>query len=231
MNIKDFLWPLPFLSFWCGYYLLSSIYTKPTVTTPSLIGSNLVTAIQILSSANLNPRILAQKIDPNLPDGMILSQTPAAHQQIKIGQPVYLVISQKPDHNPTPDFMNLSHKKMIQVIRKQNIHEKIFYVLNHTFEDIVIGQSPLPGIQLKNDNVIIYYPQSPLSIILTPDLRKKTIKQVKHFCEQVGINLIIEQMNPQKKLIDHNALIIKQKPIAKTFLNMDKKRNITVWID
>ncbi len=232
MFIKDILWPLPFICFCVGYYILSAIYTQPTVTTPALMGTDLVSAIQTLSAAHLIPRILAQKQDPDLPEGLILSQTPAAHQLIKIGQPVYLVISKKPKDQPTPTLIGKSAKAMKKIVRKQKIHEKLYRVPSNTPSDMVIGQSPAPRLPCINNSMIIYCPEPANTPMLFPNLRKKSVTQVKQFLNEYGIKPRIEHM--QTKNPNHTCTsckVVKQKPAAKAFVDLDKKLNIILWVN
>ncbi len=265
MNYKSFLWPLPFLSFLGGYYLLSTVYTQPTVTTPALVGSTLMSAIETLSTAHLTPRILAQKEDPDLPDGLILSQTPAAHQQIKIGQPVYLVISQKPADQPTPNLIGKTRKNMARIVRQKKIHEKLYEVPSPTplpstpkastdrhpavsaiarratagsgaernrRAEKVIGQFPSARMACIDNGMIIYYPESDEKIVLMPDLRKKSVLEAKQFLNEYGIKAKIEHIQTKKP--NHtctNCRVVKQKPPAKAFIDLNEKLSVTLWVN
>ncbi|MEX2438083.1 MAG: PASTA domain-containing protein [Candidatus Babeliales bacterium] len=232
MNYKDFFWILPFMSFAGGYYLVSSFSLQSTVTTPALVGLTLVDAIDILSAVQLNPRILAKKEDPDLPEGLIISQTPAAHQQIKIGQPVYIVITKKSDTQPTPSLINSSKKTMIRTVRDKKIHEKVYDVPYAKSSGLCIGQSPSVGRPCVDNAILLYYPSAQETSYLVPDFLKKTVDTAKNFLQNHDIHPTIEHIQP--KQANHSCThcrVVKQKPIAHSTFDISKKPPFTLWVN
>src|SRR5579872_4934222 len=102
MNFRSILWLFPFICFAGGYFVTRSLFHQTEMKAPALIGKNLFEAFTILSNNNLSPRLLDQKIDPDLPEGTVINQLPAAGQSIKQRQTVFVVLSKKPPVTPAP---------------------------------------------------------------------------------------------------------------------------------
>src|SRR3990170_445622 len=83
MNIKNYLWILPFLFFIGGYTLSRLFFHTDAIEAPSLIGKSLHEACTITSDLNLNTKIIEHKDNPDLPEGTVLLQIPAAGQSVK----------------------------------------------------------------------------------------------------------------------------------------------------
>ena len=103
-QIRSFLWLTPFASFIFGYLLIALLHPQPIIKTPALIGKTLDQAILILSQANLNLRIVGQKEEAQLPEGTIISQTPAPGSSIKEHQALYVTIAKKPVPQAMPSL-------------------------------------------------------------------------------------------------------------------------------
>src|SRR5690606_10040621 len=60
MNIKNYLWIMPFWSFLLGYIFIQWFFRIGNITTPHLIGKHLHEAVPLISQYNLNLRIIKQ---------------------------------------------------------------------------------------------------------------------------------------------------------------------------
>jgi len=85
----SFIWIVPFLAFIAGYQVVRLLTHTQTVYVPSVLGLHLTDAIRRLSADQLNVRILAEKEDPDLDEGMIISQTPEQGTLVKPHQSLF----------------------------------------------------------------------------------------------------------------------------------------------
>jgi len=120
-----FLWVVPFISFLAGYYILHSIFYVGEVETPNIIGKPLNEGVGILSDASLNLRLLKEK-EADLPEGLILDQSPSPGKTARHNTHVFVVISKKPKQVLTPDFVGMKTEDVVHGAVSQGISAKVF---------------------------------------------------------------------------------------------------------
>ena len=87
---QNLLWMAPFLSFILGYLVMQHLIRIPEIVTPHLVGKQVHYILPIITQHHLNIRLLDQKEEIDIPEGIILNQTPAAGTIIKPNQPYSL---------------------------------------------------------------------------------------------------------------------------------------------
>src|SRR5688572_10527040 len=157
MNIKNFLWLIPFLSFTLGYWIMHRIMHIPEITIPHLVGKHLHTILPIISQHNLNLRVIDQKEEIDLPEGIILNQTPAAGTTIKQNQPIFIVTTKKPAIILAPACIGYAIDEIHAQLQIQGISARIYY-LPHLYypEKHCFAQSPQYNDPLENNKIILY---------------------------------------------------------------------------
>src|SRR5436190_21567027 len=76
MNIKNYLWLLPFCSFILGYGIIQWFFNINSMPTPHLVGCYAHEILTLLSEKKLNLRVINQKEESNIPAVIIISQMP-----------------------------------------------------------------------------------------------------------------------------------------------------------
>src|SRR5436190_17855406 len=121
MNIKNYLWIFPFLSFILGYYCTQWFFHTDAIITPHLIGKQIHEIVPIISHCRLNLRLINQKEEIDLPEGIILNQTPTAGTGIKPNQPIFIVTTKKPKALPVPACIGMKVDQITLQLEKIGI--------------------------------------------------------------------------------------------------------------
>ena len=202
MRLSNLLWFLPFTSFLTGYFLLSCVHGAKDTTTPALVGIRLQPALIELARHNLNPRIVKEKEDTDLPAGTILSQTPSAGQTIKERQSVFLIVSKQPQYT-APQVVTCTPKEIQEKTHANNLRNKSYYVHSNAPEHTCIGQCPAPEKQVTNKQLITYLSAGNDAPVIVPNFRGQPVPTVLDFLQKHDI---AAQLFHQKKVWgDHDC--------------------------
>ena len=223
MNIKQYVWIAPFLSFLAGYLVLQRISHVNSFKTPALVGQSLQPAIATLSAHNLNVCLITQKEDPDLPQGTILSQTPQAGQVIKPHQSVYIVISKKPQKIAAPLLINKSHTIINKELDALGIRNKTYYLTSNRPCHSCIAQLPAAGIQLEENKIITYFSGGNDRPALIPNLKGKSVPDVIAFLQQYTNLPEIIHITKQHENHTCNAkcTVVDQRPLAGSIITLN----------
>jgi len=218
MKLKSLLWVTPFLSFLIGYFTFKFIfYVDKKIRVPIVIGLQLKAAVKILSDNNLNTRVISEKIDDDLPDGTIISQTPS-ETAVKQSQSVYLIISKKPNKKIAPSFLQKEISEIKKNANKNGIKIKSYAVPNNQKENLCIAQFPQPNIQLENNYVTVYLSDGNKKKVIFPDLRGLELEHALEFLNLYSIKPSITAENENSK----EKTIIDQRPLAGSIIDLEK---------
>jgi len=232
MTLKSFLWTVPFLSFLSGYYLLSQLYHIESIKTPPVVGLTLAQAFEILSDNNLNPRLLAQKEDLDLPEGTVLSQNPAAHDSIKPNQTIYLVTSRKPAKNQTPHLLGKTVETITLELANLGIRNKAYYLASSTPIGVCIGQQPNPGELLDDNKMITYISAGNTKPVVLPNFKNKPVSDVLEFLKGHNIPVTVTHLVPPAYGHDcrGTCVVTDQRPLAGSIIILDAQKPIQVQL-
>lgn len=238
-----FFWFLPFLCFFAGYYTVRSIFHKKVVAVPSIIGLHITDAIKLLSNQNLNTRVLDQKYDVDMPEGIVISQSPQADYKLKEGQSIFLVITKQPDKLRAPDLFTLSKDQSDQLALKLGLNLKSYFLKpnysqnSQTYKKaICIAQQFQPNQELDSKKMSAYFSADRTNIRIMPDIKNHSVQELKkHFKDlysvdnNYNIELIISNSNDQN--LDSKDLKVKeQRPIAGSIIDLKKLKKIYVSV-
>ncbi len=210
----SFFWLVPFLSFMAGYQLVRFLTHSETVYVPSVVGLHLNDAIRLLSADRLNVRILTEKEDPDLHEGMILSQTPEQGIMVKPHQSVFLVITRKPLKPLAPKLRGSTCRQAKRKARNAKIRLQTYTLESPVPKDRVIAQSVLPGREVKSNSLTIYCSEGSTQLRIFPDLKGKTVDEVRSFFGLYDIPVRVQG--------DASARIDEQRPLAGTLIDATK---------
>lgn len=218
MTFKSVLWLLPFICFFGGYFTTRSLFHRPYVETPALVGKNIFEAFTLLSNNNLSPRLLDQKIDPDLPEGTVINQNPAAGKPIKQRQTVFLVLSKKPPITPAPLLVGKSLSE-IEKISSSNYKIKIYPVPSCYPTNQCISQYPHPNEPINNNLVITYIAQNIQRPFIWPNFVGRSVSEVDEFLKIYNIEPHF--ISSQGQCIEPNLHVIDQRPYAGSLVSLN----------
>ena len=227
MNIRSYIWLLPFFSFLGGYYLLRTLCSIESISAPDLVGQKIHTALSLLSSHNLNPRVAAYKEDPELPEGTIISQTPGPQQLVKPHQSIFLVVSSHPERQLMPSLIGLDQAEAQKILKKNKIPYKIYPVMSSSISGTCVAQNPLEHEPIMQQHVTIYFAAHTKKPILMPNFKNRNVAEVMAFLKPHQISVDI--MHMQQPAAHHhcsNCVIIDQRPLAGSLMRFYEKKEI-----
>jgi beta-lactam-binding protein with PASTA domain len=223
---KNLLWLTPFISFLIGYQLLNVIYTVRKMPTPSLVGKQLSDAIKIVSKHNLNLRIITEKIDSDLPENTILTQTPA-YQNIKQNQAIFVVVSKRPSAKITPNLCGYSKELVKEKLAKQYLKSKNYYLPSTAPKGNCICQIPSAKQELKTNKILTYISTGNIDLVIMPSFIDKELDKIEDFLTLLNIKINISRLVNKYK--PHN-IVIDQKPTAGSIINLSKLNQVHLYI-
>jgi len=223
MKLTYYLWTLPFFSFLTGYLLLQRITNVDQIQAPALVGKQLQSAIATLSEKNLNLRFIAQKEDPDLPHGTILSQTPLAGRNVKPHQAIHIVISKKPEKIVAPMLLNKSVAAIEKELSLAGVRNKFYPVASKKPTNSCIAQFPAPGTPLEENKLVTYLSAGHKKPLLMPSFQGKSLDVVKEFLSRYNVQIEVQKSGP-------GDTIANQRPLAGSFVNFDPRKPLFVQL-
>jgi len=230
MNIKNFLWMVPFISFALGYVTIQRIMRIPETITPHLVGKHVHTILPIITQHNLNIRLMDQKEEPDLPEGIILNQTPAAGTSIKQNQPLFIVTTKKPIALRAPQCVGIPCDELDNQLRAHNIHARI-YCLPHPYpEKMCFAQSPHHNDPLEKNKLTLYISSGNNKPIIWPNFTHQSLHEVIDFLDIYHIKPQIINDFDYLCYTNNQLIVIDQRPFAGTLLTLDEQKPLSVQL-
>lgn len=210
--------------------MMQYIFHAPTIITPNCIGRHLHEILPIITEYKLNIRLLDQKEEENIPEGIILSQTPEANTIIKQHQQLFLVTTKKPPCIKAPDCVGITVDQLISHLNTTNINPRIYYLPHPYPEKICFAQSPQPQQPLEKNKLILYISSGNNRPIVWPDFTRHSLDQVLDFLNQLAIqpHIINDALN--KELTNAEYIVKDQRPFAGTLITLDEKKPLSVQL-
>jgi serine/threonine-protein kinase len=231
MNIKNYLWITPFLSFIAGYLLMHSFFSAPITLAPALVGKQIHAILPLLTEQKLNLRLLYQKEEADLPEGIIINQTPAAGTSIKQNQPIFVVTTKRPLAQHAPQCVGTESDQLHHKLQAEGITPRI-YQLPHPYpEKICFAQSPQPGECLEKNRLIVYISSGNNKPIIWPDFTHLPLPEVIDFLRNYNIEpYIISDYADKNYYNNQECIVIDQRPFAGTLLTIDEQKPLSVQL-
>ena len=230
MNIKNFLWMIPFLSFTLGYWIMRKIMHIPDIVIPHVVGKQIHTILPLITQDNLNLRLIEQKEEIDLPEGIILNQTPAAGTIIKQNQPLFIVTTKKPAVLRAPQCIGSSLDELYALLQTQDISPRIYYLPHLYTEKHCFAQSPQYNEPLENNKMILYISSGNNKPIIWPDFNHIPLEDVLDFLDYYHIKPYIINDCLSKDTVNTQYMIIDQRPFAGTLLTLDETKPLSVQL-
>ena len=214
---------MPFLCFFSGYYLISRLMTVSVVATPRVVGLVLHDALKVLSAAQLQAQIIAEKEEPDLPDGLVLDQTPRPGQQIRLSQPLYLTIARAPEPPRAPALQGLTQAKAEHEARAHAVRLRCHELESSYPVGYCFAQSPAAGDPLAEQTMDAYISAGMTTTRIFPSCTHRPVTEVEDFCKKLGMKVHI--FHAHKVAADHvctTCTVQEQKPLAGTLVDLKK---------
>jgi beta-lactam-binding protein with PASTA domain len=234
MKLSSYFWLLPFFCFITGYLALQHVYRIDQLAAPNLIGKQLPDAVAQLSDDNLNIRLIDQKEDPDLPQGTILSQTPAAGQKVKPHQAIHVVISKQQQKKVCPLLLGKNTTEIQTELADLKIRNKSYPVASNQPINTCVAQFPSVGQVLDDPRVITYISAGDKKPVLMPNFKNKSATQAIEFCKQlpqlIQLEITHADAQPRDHICGEQCIIIDQRPLAGSLENLDNKKPLLLQV-
>jgi eukaryotic-like serine/threonine-protein kinase len=217
----SFLWLLPFGSFLLGYQLLRVFTHAQSIIVPSVIGLHLHDAIKQLSAEKLNVRILMEKEEPDLQEGMILSQTPVQGAMVKPHQSIFLVLTRRPPKVRAPALFGFSVEEARSKADQLGLTLRIHRIESRQPYDTIIAQGQIQGKELDSKVFGVYVSHGITPLRVFPDLRGKIGQDIQSFFKSYD-TITVELLTPSQEKGDPAQIVIDQRPAAGSLIDIRK---------
>jgi len=230
MNLTPYLWTTPFLSFLLGYSILHITLSSDSIATPQLIGKSIADTLKILNIHNLYIRVVHEKEDKDLQEGIILSQTPQAQKKIKPYQHIFVVVAKKPPKIELPSIVGLSVDAAHKKTEPLGIAAKIHKIPSHYPHNTVIAQLPAAHELIEDTKMLSYVSCNQEQLVVFPNCKGKTTEEVQEFFRLYSISPKIYHAKPvDQKHVCKNCKVVRQTPLPGTIVNL--ATNISVHLE
>jgi beta-lactam-binding protein with PASTA domain len=223
-SLRPFLWVGPFVMFFFGYLITFFCFHTKDISTPNFVGKSVQYAIQKSSDLGLNIRLLREKIDPDIKEGIILEQIPRPVHTIKPNQYVFLTISKHPKGILTPSVLGDNQKSISDYCRKLGIRSKIFWLQSHYPKNFCVAQFPQHMQILDSRPLISYISSGNNKLVVFPNLKNKPVVVVRDFLENEGVK--VEVFHNHSVDVNHacdDCVVVAQEPMAGSIVDRSKK--------
>lgn len=131
------------LLFFDGFLMGKLVHDRSVVKIPNIIGKNKSEAISSLKDLQLEPRIKNEQYSEAMPSGVIISQSPSPNSEVKIGRPIYIIVSKGRETVIVPYLTGMTITDAKNTITKQGlVLGNIFYQRNEFYgKDTVFSQT------------------------------------------------------------------------------------------
>jgi eukaryotic-like serine/threonine-protein kinase len=184
---------------------------KKTIEVPDLTGVTLVRSRQILLDRGLTNVKVKDEFNDKVPEGVVISQQPAAENMVSPSSLISLVVSKGPAREKIPDLTGKT-KDDAQKILSQIQVKLVIDGMEPSAQfplNCIIRQTPAPGTLLVKDSTVKVVLSKGMEGLTSPNLIGKSITEAQQILEPLGISLKVEGEEKGQ-----NALIITQEPPA-----------------
>jgi serine/threonine-protein kinase len=228
--MKKFLWVIPFLSFLGGYLIMSFIYQPRAAKTPALVGKSIQQALNLAATQGLSLRLIAEREEPDIPAGTILSQNPLPNTHIKAHQAIACIVSKKTEQK-IPNLIGKSENDIARELTSLKFDYTLHHVSSQAPAGICIAQNPMPDTSLNCKEIVLYISQGAAHHYVFPDFRQKEVDEVKNLLANKPVTIQISHLLEQPE--GHTCaqcIVSDQRPHPGTIVQLDEQKPINVQL-
>ena len=197
--------------------------------TPSIVGMSLGDAEELFKQKELHLAVVGRRYDPDVLEGAIISQLPAAGVGIKTNRDVQIVVSMGRRPNPVPDLTGRS-ARAARLLAQQNGYQlgKISEILGGSGEgEKIIAQYPVP---LSEDNVSdqidVLVQKKSVATYIMPDVIGDNLNRVMMYFEEHGFKIARVQYKKHQGI--NKGIVVRQFPEPGYLLQEDESIHLEV---
>jgi hypothetical protein len=209
---------------------MQRIFRAPESITPHLVGKQVHEILPLVTQHNLNIRLIDHKEEADLPEGIILNQTPQGGTTIKPNQPLFIVTTKKPLATRAPQCIGTSIDQLIPQLQTADIYPRIYQVPHPYPEKICFAQSPQLNEPLEKNRLILYISSGNNKPIIWPDFTGIPLEIAIEFLNNYNIEPQIINDSPHKRYTSTEYTITDQRPFAGTLLTLDENKPLSVQL-
>jgi len=199
-----------------GYLVMRiGLWGAHSVSIPSLVGQDIVSAVESTSRLGLNLRIGHHDFDPEIPKNHVIRQNPPADYPLRKNRIVQVVLSKGSKQVEIPHLVEASLRRSQSIIRKMGLSiSKTYPVYSDEFpEKSVIAQSPAAGTQVdRGSKMELLVSKGPYpDFLMIPDFSSISLDQA--ITTIKNLKLRIKKINYRRSQGVSRGIVLSQKPI------------------
>jgi len=222
--IRRFAWISPFASFAAGYLLLAYFNQPHEITVPSLVGTTAPQALREAAHHNITLRILREKIEPNLPDGTVIQQSPSAGKSIKEYQSLFIILSKQPEPPATPGCIGKTGDVIRPILKKKGIRARVYFLANKYPRGHCFAQYPQANQPFIEPYLTLYLSLGEQNPVVWPDFTGKLVPDALEQLQVYGLDAhIIHAQKESKGHTNQECIVNDQRPLPGSLVYLDEK--------
>jgi beta-lactam-binding protein with PASTA domain len=213
-------------------------YASPeSIHAPDVIGHHIHDAIRILSRHNLNVRILAEKQEADIQEGIVVNQSPDKDCKVKSHQSVYLVVTCKPEKKKAPDLVLKSERDAHMYAEKEGIRLNVSFVESLYPEGSCIAQSIPAGEPLDDNAMSIYVSQGTQSTVIFPSLKGISLYEALTFLQKHNMSYKVfhklshSYIDKKDMRMYDDYIVADHKPLKGSLIKKNKGQRVQLIIE
>ena len=212
--------------------VIALLLRQEEVRVPDLINKDVVSVIEIVSSAGLQLAVDRREPSRSVAKDAIVSQSPLPGSGIKKGRKIRIVVSTGPSEFFAPKVIGEPFRKADITLRQAGLAETfVSRVWSDTVErDMVIAQDPPPNAPVEKGGkvgLLVSHGRKP-SVYVTPKLVGRKAEEAVRFVDRMGMQYRILSKASSAGKPGAERIVTSQKPAAGHPLPADAVVELTV---
>jgi serine/threonine-protein kinase len=203
---------------WWGYTLVRDFLIVPEKVVPQIEGLTEDAARQLLKEQGLSAEVGERVHHPDIPAGIVITQSPREGDRIKVTNSVMLVVSKGPLLQEVPVVINRELRDARIRLRERNLEEgSLRYQPSETVpEGHVISQNPSAGIMVPEGTKVdlVISEGRELRELEMPDLTGYTLEEARASLQTMNL-VLVSVTHEESTRYDRNQ-VISQSPGPQT---------------
>ena len=208
---------------------MQRMFRTPDTVTPHLVGKHVHEILPLITQHKLNIRLIDQKEEADIPEGIILNQTPHAGTSIRPNQDLFIVTTKKPAVAKAPHCVGITIDQLTQQL-STDISPRIYYLPHPYPEKMCFAQSPQPQEPLEKNRLILYISSGNNKPIIWPDFTGLPLNDVIEFLHNYSIQPQIINDKVYHEHTNAEYTVKDQRPFAGTLLTLDEKKPLSIQL-
>ncbi len=216
------------IAFVWAFFSFGNFWSAKNIVVPNVVGKPVEVAETMLKKENL--RVSVDEIaSDKVPQGQVISQTPAAGTNVKEQRIIHLTVSKGGSVILVPDLKGLTLEQAKERLEKLNLRLGAVEKGSNTSlpNDVIISQTPTAGSNAEKDTIVNIVINSRQEKV--PSVVGMTLGDAQKALSAVGLSVgQVTGTDASVKTDDQNAMVISQSPSAGSNAPSDNQVNLVV---